>query len=141
MLLMRSLDPEQFVVLTTEFGLGIERGYQACRNPDLVVFSQQELGRSETENNNIYAVPALIAECLSPRDRKGPLAELLDDYRRLRAPEVWIIDPQSRTIEVHRFDSTPGRFTVSREGAITTTELPGITVSLQSLWDAFDGAW
>lgn len=86
-------------------------------------------------------MPALIAECLSPRDRKGPLADLLEDYRRLRAPEVWIIDPHMRRAEIHYFASPVNEPTIIRDGSLSSSELPEVIVELQSLWDAFDGEW
>ena len=120
--------------------MGIERGFQACRNPDLIVFAREELRRSDTENNNLFARPALIAECLSPRDRKGSLTDLLDDYRRLRAPDVWIIDPHDRHIEQYSFDEGESH-TVITGPVLQMVMEPGVVIPIQSLWDAFDGEW
>lgn len=140
-LLRAQLDPDSFVVITTDFGLGVEPGFQACRNPDLVVFSRGALQHSRTENDNLFATPALIAECLSPRDRKGAVTDLLSDYRRMRANEVWIIDPRQRIIESHRLAGDFERPVISTDGNISPLGLPGATISMQSLWAAFDGEW
>jgi Uma2 family endonuclease len=139
-LLTAQVDRNSFKVLTTAYALGIEPGSGACRNPDLTVFRTDDLRRARIEGNNIFAIPLLIAECLSPRDRKGPLPELLDDYRRMRAKEVWIIDPHVRAIERHWF-SGPPRTAEATGGPLVPAEMPFVQIASQDLWDAFDGTW
>ena len=130
-----------WAILTTAYALGVERGYNACRNPDLAVFRRDALKQAYVEGNNLFAEPLLIAECLSPRDRKGPLTDLLEDYHRMGAKEVWIIDPHARRVMRHlATDERPDLLTPI-SSPLRAIELPQVSVDINELWRAFDGEW
>jgi Uma2 family endonuclease len=50
--------------------------------------------------------PDLAVEVLSPNDRVYDLDEKLADYRKVRVPLVWVINPESRTATVYRADGS-----------------------------------
>ena len=75
-------------IYTSSYALGVEREPLSFRNPDIAVFRHKDLETAVIDGNNIFAVPRLIVECLSPRDRKGALNDLLEDYHRMGAIEV-----------------------------------------------------
>lgn len=140
-LLRDQLNWREFSVSTTAYGLGIERGLQACRNPDLALFRVEDLQHAYVQDNNIYAIPLLIAECLSPRDRKGGVLDLLDDYHRMHAPEVWIIDPQSRKVSRHLGSDERSDTMTELQSPLRPLALPEISIDVDELWRAFDGEW
>ena len=45
--------------------------------------------------------PVLIVEILSPEDSYGDTQRRADDYRMMGARTLWIIDPETRTGNVH----------------------------------------
>jgi Uma2 family endonuclease len=47
-------------------------------------------------------VPDLVVEVVSPNDTVYELEEKLDDYRKVNVPLVWVINPNSRMVRVHR---------------------------------------
>ena len=72
-----------------------------------------------------------IVECLSPANRKGSVTELLEDYRKIHTPEIWLIRPDEEYCEVYR-----GEFPSSaiRSGSLT---FGGVVIPLEALWNAW----
>lgn len=140
----RQLDGSAYEVLSQCTGLGIERDPLTYRIPDLMVFRTEDLrrDRAATAANDpyIWTVPELIVECLSPSKRKGSIEELLADYARIAAPEVWLVDPLARKTAAYGYES--GELKPSQtfdSGQATPLRLPNVTVSLAELWAAFEG--
>ena len=50
--------------------------------------------------------PDLAVEVLSPNDTTYELDEKLEDYQKAGVHLVWVINPNSRTVRVHRGDGT-----------------------------------
>ena len=62
-----------------------------------------------------------MAECLSPANRRGNVAELIRDYKSIGVPELWLFNPEQRTFEGYG------------HSALSTQ------VNLEELWRAFHG--
>ncbi len=117
--------------------------------PDLMVF-RQEARYATTEAKNggidpyIWTIPRSDSpNALSPSNRKGSLGDLLADYERIAAPEVWLLDPEPRLGIVPDTATSPGAIARNgnrRGGGVVTPHLPpNITVNLEDLWAAFHG--
>jgi Uma2 family endonuclease len=108
-LLRTQLDLRAYTFFGEDVGLGIERAPLTCRIPDLMVYRQEALrhGRAQIAANDpyIWTPPDLLAECLSPSNRKGAVSELLADYEQIAVPEVWLLDPALPQFSSYRFDS------------------------------------
>ncbi len=50
--------------------------------------------------------PDLAVEAISPNDTAYELDEKLEDYRKAGVPLVWVINPNSRTVRIHRGDGS-----------------------------------
>jgi Uma2 family endonuclease len=61
--------------------------------------------------------PDLAVEVISPNDTAYELDEKLEDYRKAGVPLVWVINPKSRTVRVHRRDGSIG--TLHEEGELS----------------------
>jgi Uma2 family endonuclease len=141
-LLLSQIDRREYRVTSSGAGLGVERVPLTYRIPDLTVFRAEAIreDRARTAPNDpyIWAVPELIVECLSPSNRKGSIQELLADYARIAAPEVWLIDPKPRQLTSYRYESGALREWLAVEsGPVTPLLLPNVTVDLAELWAAF----
>ena len=66
---------------------------------------QQDRAQTAANDPYIWAAPELLAECVSPSNRKGSVQELLADYARLAVPEVWLLDPALPGFTSYRYDS------------------------------------
>ena len=138
----RQLDENEYDVHSQGSGLGIERVPLTYRIPDLMVFRTESLRQdsAETGGNDpyIWTVPELIVECLSPSNRKGSVQELLADYARIAAPEVWLLDPKPPQFTSYRCESgAMQQWLATGSGLVTPLLLPNVTVDLAQLWEAF----
>src|SRR5579872_6508950 len=115
-ILNRQLDPARIRVRVSTFGLVIRESPLVMRIPDLAVFRKDNM----VERDGYFrSAPELIVEVLSPANTRREREQKLRDYETLAAPEVWVLSPEARTIEVLLLDA--GRLkTVStlREGPL-----------------------
>ena len=103
-----------FVVQKTRLQVSTNR----FRVPDTCLIPRSQLG----ERILLHA-PMLCVEVLSPEDRFSRTEIKCQDYLRMGVPEVWIVDPQTRTVHVLRGEST----TKHREGPIRLEGTPAQT--------------
>ncbi len=143
--LRRQLDRKTFRVKTADFGLGItRRPYLHYRVPDLAVFRISELARGKAEKDErdpyIWVLPDLLVECLSPANRKGDVIELLDDYVKIGAPEVWFFYPERRELTQYRHRNGPQEVRIVKAG-VSPLRMPSVSVELNELWEAFEAGF
>jgi Uma2 family endonuclease len=136
------LDLREYDVLSQGAGLGIERVPLTYRIPDLMVFRAEAYRRDRAQTAGsdpyVWVVPKLIVECLSPSNRKGSIQELLADYARIAAPEVWLLDPKPPQFTAYRYESGALKpWLVTESGQVTPLLLPNVAVDLADLWAAF----
>jgi Uma2 family endonuclease len=141
-ILRSQLNKGEHRVISAGARLGIERVPLTYRIPDLMVFRTEALrqDRAETAANDpyIWAVPELIVECLSPSNRKGSIQELLADYARIEAPEVWLLDPRAPQFTSYHYETGALKpWKTTETGRVAPLLLPSVTVNLADLWEAF----
>lgn len=100
------LDRRRFRLLTEAYGLGIRRTpYLHYRIADLSVFSLDKLerdkGKRDPDDPYIWTPPDLLAERLSPSNRKGAVEELLSDYESIQVSEAWFFYPEQPVLVMH----------------------------------------
>ncbi len=142
--LMRQLAEEEHEIGRADVGLGIKRRpVLTYRIPDIAVFCVSALMKDQAENpmdeNYIWTPPEFIAECLSPSNRKGQIERLREDYESINVPELWFIDPRSRTLTIFLLErnSLVAKRTVEN-GVISPVRLPQVNINVDDLWKAFD---
>jgi Uma2 family endonuclease len=141
--LLKKLD--QMLSATTDLeilgpgvGLGIAKDPFTYRIPDKMVFRSGIWARSTEDDLYLWETPELIAECLSPANRKGLIEELIGDYDQIGAPEVWLIYPEQKLIDVMRRTGQLRSYKRARSGFISPCAKAELTVSLEGLWGAFN---
>ncbi len=87
---------------------GAETGFTLERNPDTVMAPDIAFMRGEriTELSKGYheGAPDLAVEVTSPSDRESKVARKVELWLRMGTLGVWVVDPQTRTVSVHRRD-------------------------------------
>ena len=126
--LNKNLDPGRIAVLG-RFGLVIRKEPLPVRVPDLAVL---EISSIVEEDGFVHSPPQLVAEVLSPgEDPAGKLA----DYASLGVPEVWVISPEARTVEVLYPEDGKLRITqIPASGVLTPRLFPHANVDIASIW-------
>src|SRR5689334_24460767 len=96
--LLQQLNSKEYFVFTGSFGLVIREKPLTCRNPDLAVFQRATLVQKD---GYMRPPPQLAVEVLSPSERRSFTARKLQDYEDVKTPEVWVISPRDRTVEIY----------------------------------------
>jgi len=127
------LDPKSVRVVDTVFGLVISEKPLTCRVPDLAVFRKENI---VTRDGYVRSAPELIVEVLSPANTRREKSEKLQDYERVCVPEVWVVSPEARTVEVLRLEENKMTTTsVLREGPLRPMHFPEAVVDIASIWE------
>lgn len=106
--------------------------------PDLVWVSYERLGQGLGDDGKLHVAPELVVEVLSPgatnerRDREAKLKL----YAREGVEEYWIVDWQTRTVEVYRRagDILQKMAALTDADTVTSPLLPGFSHPVASLW-------
>ncbi len=125
-------DSDNILVVTTVFGLVIRQQPSTTRVPDLAVFRADQIVE---QDGYIHSAPELIVEVLSPANTRAERAEKLKDYETLGVPEVWVVSPEARTVEVLTLEN--GRLVTTallREGQLAPRSLPDMAVEIPAIW-------
>jgi Uma2 family endonuclease len=114
----------------------IERSPLRMRRPDLFYISETRMKPDEEPAGAIEVGPDLVIEVLSPSETRRSFAPTLSDYTTIGVTEVWLVSPQSETIEVLR--STEDSFETAHlygpGGVVQSEVLPGYTVDVDDIF-------
>jgi Uma2 family endonuclease len=81
----------------------------------------------------IEGPPLLIAEVLSPHDTLRDIRERVEEYLDCGVPVVWVVNPDFRTVTVHRLGASPVAFD-DRGTLAGGPELPGFSCPVADLF-------
>jgi Uma2 family endonuclease len=76
------------------------------RRPDLSFTRAERLPEGLTSEDYVYIPPDLAVEVISPNDLAYKVENRVVEYLEAGVPLVWVIDPEARTIRIHRHDGT-----------------------------------
>ncbi len=93
-------------VCANDTGLLVERGPDTVRGPDLMLFDES---RPLDQLSRKYStrIPRLVVEVLSPTDRWSRIALRVGQYLARGVSIVWVVDPEERTVTIHRPNELP----------------------------------
>jgi Uma2 family endonuclease len=126
------VDKARILVMSAEFGLIIRKSPFTSRVPDLAVF---EIGTIVEQDDYIHSAPQLIVEVLSPANTRRDRADKLADYAELGVPEVWVVAPQGRTVEVLYLEGNElRRQAILAEGPLQPRLFPDVQINIAEIW-------
>jgi Uma2 family endonuclease len=126
------MDTSRYSFAAGSFGLIIRKAPLTSRVPDLAVF---ELATIDEQDGYIHSAPQLLAEVLSPANTRRHQERKLADYASIGIPEVWVISPEARTVEVLYLESghLHSKQTLA-DGVLTPRLFPHVTVDISGIW-------
>jgi Uma2 family endonuclease len=126
------LDESLAVVLTGSFGVVIRKAPLTSRVPDLAVC---EVATLDERDGYIHSAPQLLVEVLSPANSRRQMEEKLADYAAIGAPEVWVISPEARTVEVLLLEDSFLRSNqILASGSLSPKLFPQVSVDIARIW-------
>jgi len=131
-LLKAGADPKKVQVRVSTFGLVIRHNPLTTRVPDIALFLRSHVVE---QDGYIHSPPELIVEVLSPANTRAERAGKLKDYESLGVPEVWVVSPEARTVEV--LTLVNGRLNTTallREGPLVPRNFPEMPVDIAAIW-------
>jgi len=131
-ILKKQVDERLILVVSEQFGLVIRRNPLSSRVPDLAMFIETNIVE---QDGYIHSPRELLVEVLSPSNTRSERAEKLRDYEELGVPEVWVLSPEARTVEVLRLENGKLRTVqVVSEGQIRPLCFPEVVVDVPFIW-------
>jgi Uma2 family endonuclease len=120
-------------VKIAQFGLIIRREPLTSRVPDLAVF---ETSTIVERDGYIHSAPQLVVEVLSPANTRREREEKLGDYAALGVPEVWVVSPEARTVEVLYLEDgyLRGNARILAQGLLKPKHFPNVQVDIAGIW-------
>ena len=94
-------------VFAAETGFLLQRNPDTVRAPDVAFVAGDRLGTGEIPAGFLEMAPDLAVEVVSPSDSATAVQAKVDDWLRAVTRLVWVIDPETRSVIVHRPAHSP----------------------------------
>ncbi|HET6383857.1 MAG TPA: Uma2 family endonuclease [Armatimonadota bacterium] len=117
-----------------------EVGIQLSSNPDTVVGAdaafilQDQFPVRMTPEGWLATIPALVVEVVSKNDSAPAVRRKVDLYLNAGVRLVWVVNPKTRTVTLHRRDSAP-RVLTSVDTLSEPEMLPGLSYPVARLFE------
>ena len=127
------------VVLPAPCDLIVQRDPLRVRQPDIMYLNAERTGIRSVRDliglANAEMPPDLVVEIWSPSNTPRIVEDRLNDYRRIRVLECWLVDPETETVRVldlSEVGATETRF--RRAQTLESDILPGFTLPLEEVF-------
>lgn len=131
-LLRPLLDKRTVKIRVTNFGLVIRTHPLTCRTPDLAVFLKKNM---VVRDGYIHSAPELVVEVLSPGNTRAEREEKLRDYESLGVPEVWVLSPEAKTLEILQLmDGRLVTTAIRNSGPLAPRMFPEAVIEIEAIW-------
>ena len=119
-------------VKVSDFGLIVRKSPLTSRVPDLALFDRSTIVE---QDGYIHSAPQLVVEVLSPANTRREREEKLADYASLGVPEVWVVSPEARTVEILQLaDGKLRTAAILASGTLTPKLFPHVSVDIATIW-------
>lgn len=103
------------------------------RKPDVMFVRKERLPADWLQEGFLRIAPDLVVEVLSPNDLAYEVETKVSEYLAAGIRLVWIIDPERRTVRVHRANGSIGWLT-DRDTLSGEDVLPGFSCAVRELF-------
>jgi Uma2 family endonuclease len=126
-------------VFAAPFGVRLfpkeDNGDNTLVEPDIVVVCDS----SKLDDKGCNGAPDMVIEILSPSTASNDCVAKFNNYLKAGVREYWILDPETRTVQVHILDQ--GRYTTTvyeaneqKTVSIPVSVLPGCKIDLETIF-------
>jgi len=130
--LSAQLDRREVHVVDSSFGLVIRKAPLTSRVPDLAVFRKSTIVE---QDGYIHSAPQLVVEVLSRGNTRRERERKLADYASLGVPEMWVVSPEARTVEVLYLENGFLRSAQAlTQGVLEPRSFPGVQIHIAEIW-------
>jgi Uma2 family endonuclease len=130
--LVAQLNRHEVQVVDSSFGLVICKAPLTSRVPDVAVFRKSTLVERD---GYIHSAPQLVVEVLSPGNTRRERERKLVDYASLGVPEMWVVSPEARTVEVLYLENGFLRSAQAlTQGVLEPRQFPGVQIHIAEIW-------
>jgi Uma2 family endonuclease len=119
---------------------GAEVYYRIRKDPDtnvgidVAVSTPEQRAKVKKKSSYIDGPPVVAVEVLSPNDKHREIVEAVEEYLECGVKQVWIVDPYTETVTVHRPGQVPALYTMSDE-LPGDAELPGFRCKVAEIFE------
>ncbi|MCY3892070.1 MAG: Uma2 family endonuclease [Acidimicrobiaceae bacterium] len=132
--LVNHVEERQLGTAVGEVGVLLERGPDTVRAPDAAFISHERLPKGSVPDRYDVSVPELVAEVVSPSDRRSEVDAKARMWVSFGVLLVWAVFPKTRTVEVYRA-GTEAVETLTEDDSLDGGDvLPGFTYPLIRLF-------
>lgn len=121
------------VVVAGEARCRIQRNPDTIIGIDVAYFEGADFVEQADGNRFFDGPPGLAVEVLSPSDTHENVSDRIRLFIETGVPQVWVADPEFRTITVHRPGAEPKLFTAG-QALMGEPELPGFACPVERLF-------
>lgn len=105
----------------TKVGISIPEGSYQCfaiernrvRVPDVSFLQRDRIPTGGLPDGHCRIAPDLAVEVISPNEEYYEVEAKVDEYLNAGVKLVWVVEPNSQTVRVHRHDGTVADFTTA----------------------------
>lgn len=120
-------------VVASDSGVWLERNPDTVREPDVAFTSAEKIPLDAEIDGYAEVVPDLVVEIVSPSHSRRWAHDRAQMWLNHGAPLVWIVHPNTRTIDVYR-PATPTTTLHETDSLTGHHVLPGFTCPLSTLF-------
>ncbi len=122
------------IVFAQDAGFKLASNPDTVRGPDVSFVRAELLRGSDVPRGYWPGPPDLAVEVTSPNDRRSAIAMKIEEYLRAGVRMVWLIDPNDRTLTVHRPSAAP--ITLAADQAVDGDDVvPGFSLPIRALFE------
>lgn len=120
-------------LVASDSGVWLERDPDTVRAPDIAFTSAERSPLEVRVTGYAEVVPDLVAEVVSPTDRNREMHDKAQMWLRHGVRMVWVVYPQTRTVDVYRADGTS---TLGEGDSLSGLDvLPGFACPIEAIFE------
>lgn len=108
------------------------------RKPDAFFVKKERFKDVYWQDGFLTIAPDLAAEVISPNDLASEVAEKVEEYLAAGVSLVWVIDPEVKTVVIHRADGSVAKLHLNDE-LTGENVLPGFRCKVSELFPVVGG--